>query len=69
MGFNDVKKPDNYQTRGGGGYRDELNELMGGPNTDRNTKGEEPEPGSDAYLKRRDKQAADDLKNAPRRGD
>ena len=72
MGLADVKKLDpTYNTRGGGGYRDQLRDLMGGGDEENPAEeeraNEEPEPGSDAYLRRRDRQSNEDLRNAPRR--
>jgi len=74
MGLADVKKLDAYNTRGGGGYRDQLKSLMGGdaenPTEERREGGKEepgePAPGTPAYLQRRQKQGEADLRNAPR---
>lgn len=74
MGLADVKRLDTYNTRGGGGYRDQLRELMEAPGHESAAEeaspheAPEPGPGSTPYLQRRQKQGEADLRGAGSRG-
>lgn len=46
---------------------EQMKDLDVEPETKKEDKADKDGPGSEAYIKRRDKQAQEDLKNAPRR--
>lgn len=62
MGFDDVK-PSKKMTRGGGGYREELMDLMG----QHDEPAAEPARGDADYYKRLDKEREEVRRNAPPR--
>lgn len=63
----EAKKNDpHYNTRGGGGYQDQLEELTDRPR-DKGSEEEEPERGSPEYYRQLDREREETFKKAPPR--